>query len=109
MTSIRHIATLGAALVAVAALTVPAAAAASSDDVIKDCYEDGKLDRNYSRKDLKEAERNMPSDVDEYSDCRAVIRAAQLAAAGHGKHRPRAAAAGGGRPRSTRRSSSSAS
>lgn len=74
MTRLRHIATLIGAL---AALAVPASASADYRDVIKDCYEDGKLDGSYSREDLKQAERNVPSDVDEYSDCRAVIRAAR--------------------------------
>lgn len=74
MIRLRHIATLIAAL---AALAVPASAVADSDEVIKDCYEDGKLDRSYSREDLKQAEEDLPSDVDEYSDCRAVIRAAR--------------------------------
>ncbi|HEX8064941.1 MAG TPA: hypothetical protein VF520_00290 [Thermoleophilaceae bacterium] len=64
-------------LAAMASLAVPAPAAASSKDVIKDCYEDGKLDGSYSRQDLKEAEEDLPSDVDEYSDCRSVIRAAR--------------------------------
>jgi hypothetical protein len=60
------------------ALAVPAPArAADSDEIIRDCYEDGKLDGNYSNEDLKEAEDDLPSDVDEYSDCRSVIAAAR--------------------------------
>ena len=72
----RHIVLLltAAALCAVAA---PAPALADSDEVIRDCYEDGKLDKQYSDEDLEEAEDDLPSDVDEYSDCRAVIQAAR--------------------------------
>ena len=78
----RHIMLLCAALLALAA--VPAPALADGDDVIRDCYDDGKLDKEYSREDLDDAERDLPSDVDEYSDCRSVIRAAQ-ARGGKGK------------------------
>jgi hypothetical protein len=60
------------------ALAVPAPAmAADSDEIIRDCYEDGKLDGSYSDDDLQEAEDDLPSDVDEYSDCRSVIAAAR--------------------------------
>lgn len=62
----------------VCALAVPAPALADrSDEIIRDCYQDGKLDGKYSKGDLKEAEDDLPSDVDEYSDCRAVIGAAR--------------------------------
>ena len=66
-----------AALAALTALAGAATAGASSKDVIKDCYEDGKIDGHYSKEELKQAEEDIPSDVDEYSDCRAVIRAAR--------------------------------
>jgi hypothetical protein len=64
---------LVAALIALAA---PAAVQASGFDVIRDCAKDGRLDGNYSRGELKEARDNLPSDLDEYSDCREVINAA---------------------------------
>jgi hypothetical protein len=63
-------------LIAVLLLGLPAAAHASGADVIRDCADDGKLDKNYSQQDLQNAERNLPSDIDEYTDCRSVIRAA---------------------------------
>jgi hypothetical protein len=63
-------------LIAVLLLGLPAAAHASGADVIRDCADDGKLDKQYSPKELQDAERNLPSDIDEYTDCRAVIRAA---------------------------------
>ena len=64
------------ALIAVLLLGLPAAAHASGSDVIRDCADDGKLDKQYSQKELQSAERNLPSDIDEYTDCRSVIRAA---------------------------------
>ena len=56
------------------ALLVPAAALASGDDVIQDCADDGVIDGNYSDRELREAERDLPSDIDEYTDCREAIR-----------------------------------
>ena len=62
---------------AVIALAVPAPALASSDDVIRDCAQDGSVDGDYSQEELEQAERDLPNDIDEYTDCRAAIRAAQ--------------------------------
>jgi hypothetical protein len=77
-------------LVLVVALAAPALAQASPDAVIRDCAEDGDLDGNYSNDDLEQAENNLPSDLDEYSDCREVIGGAQTGGSGRG-------AGGGGR------------
>ena len=63
-------------VIAVLALGLPAAAQASWQAVIRDCAQDGKLDQHYSQSDLRKAEQNLPSDIDEYTDCRSVIRAA---------------------------------
>jgi hypothetical protein len=71
------------ALVAVLLLGLPAAAHASGSDVIRDCADDGKLDKQYSQKELQSAERNLPSDIDEYTDCRSVIRAAMHGGSGN--------------------------
>ena len=60
-------------LVLTAVLAVPTLAQASAAGVIRDCAEDGDLDRSYSNKDLKDAQGNLPADLDEYSDCREVI------------------------------------
>jgi hypothetical protein len=62
---------------------VPAAAAhASAASVIRDCTDDGVLQGTYSQKELRGALANLPSDVDEYTNCREIIRAAQLAGGG---------------------------
>jgi hypothetical protein len=62
---------------ALALVVLPGAALASSQDVIKDCSEDGDIDGSYSRNELEQAENDLPSDIDEYTDCREVIRGAQ--------------------------------
>jgi hypothetical protein len=59
-----------------AAACLPSAAAASPLQVIRDCADDGSLSRTYSNSDLRRARDNLPSDLDEYSDCREVISAA---------------------------------
>ena len=79
---LRHIVLLLAAAACCAAAAPAPALADRSDEVIRDCYEDGKLDGHYSDDDLKEAEDDLPNDVDEYSDCRSVIRGAR----GRGKN-----------------------
>jgi hypothetical protein len=83
VTRFRHIALLLAAIVCALATAAPALAA-DSDEVIRDCYDDGKLDGSYTQEELDEAEDDLPSDVDEYSDCRQVIASAK-ARGGKGK------------------------
>jgi hypothetical protein len=61
---------------------VAAPAAASPAGVIRDCSEDGVLNGKYSQSELEGALDQLPSDLDEYTDCRAVIRRAQLGSAG---------------------------
>ena len=70
-------------LVALCALAAPAAQA-SYRDVIKDCAQDGKLDKKYSDAELIKAKKKLPADVNEYSDCREVIGAAIGGAGKHG-------------------------
>jgi hypothetical protein len=67
-----HLLTIGA----LALLALPANAFASADQVIRDCARDGKLDHDYSNSELRKARNNLPSDLDEYSDCRDVIASA---------------------------------
>lgn len=64
---------------ALALLALPSLAHASAADVIRDCTLDSRLDGTYTQKELRSALANLPSDVDEYTNCRDVIRAAQLA------------------------------
>src|SRR5829696_1345805 len=63
------------------ALLAPALAHAGGDDVIRDCTSNGALTKKYSDRDYKRALSDLPADVDEYGDCRQIIREAQLAGA----------------------------
>jgi hypothetical protein len=77
------------ALLLMAVLATPALASPTS--VIRDCSEDGVLNGHYSQSELGGALEQLPSDLDEYTDCRAVIRRAQLGAAAaksHAKRKP---------------------
>jgi hypothetical protein len=65
-----------------AVLATPETAEASPQSVIVDCAKDGKLDHHYSLGDLKQAEKQLPSDVDEYTNCRDVINQAEVQASG---------------------------
>jgi len=71
------------ALTLLVALALPTFAQASGDDVIRDCAEDGDLDQDYSDQELEDAERNMPSDIEQYSDCGDVIAQAQAGGRGN--------------------------
>jgi hypothetical protein len=70
------------ALVALCVLgTTAPAAFADYHAVIRECYNTGQLTPGkYSRKDLKDARRHLPSDIKEYSDCEDLINAALAAA-----------------------------
>jgi hypothetical protein len=80
--------------VALCALALPAAAHASPNAVIRDCAEDGDLDRKYSNEDLRKAENNLPADLDEYSDCREVIAGAVTGGSDRGRGRDDGGAGG---------------
>jgi hypothetical protein len=68
-----------------AAAVIPAhALAQGSDEVIRDCAEDGDLDGDYSQEELDEAYENTPSDIDEYTNCREVIQSAREQSDGGG-------------------------
>ena len=60
----------------IALLVVPATATASVDAIYEDC-QDGRLDKRYPKPELREALRDMPADLDEYTNCRELIRAAR--------------------------------
>ncbi|MGI8624130.1 MAG: hypothetical protein ACR2NB_11755, partial [Solirubrobacteraceae bacterium] len=64
------------------AIAVPSVALASTSDVIHVDCQDGRIDGTYTQKQYRDALRTIQTALDEYSDCRDVIRRAQLAAAG---------------------------
>ena len=66
-------------------IATPAANAASSTDVLRDCADDGVLQGSYTPSELRKARQNIPTDTDEYTDCRDVLaRALTSAIAGTG-------------------------
>jgi hypothetical protein len=65
-------------------LLAPAVASASGADVIRDCARNGTLTKHYTQKEYAQALANLPADIEEYGDCRNIIRDAQLGAAGGG-------------------------
>src|SRR3954451_7468551 len=73
-----------AILTALLVLTAPGSASAAG--LTDDC-QDGKIDGTYTQSQYRQALQGIATDLDEYSDCRAVIRRAQLAAARSGSGR----------------------
>lgn len=74
-------------VIALLCLLAPAGALASKQGglrLIKDCASDGEITRHYTQSDYTYALDHLPSDLDEYTNCRDAIRAAQRAAAGGG-------------------------
>jgi len=75
---------LGSCLL-MALLAAPAANAASTTQILRDCADDGVLQGHYSPSELRRARQNIPTDTDEYTDCRDVLaRAAVAGVAGRG-------------------------
>jgi hypothetical protein len=84
MRRLRHI-VLAVAMPAIIALAAAGAAQAKGyQDVIHDCAQDGKLDHTYSHHVLDQALHHVPSDIDEYTDCRDAITQALAKRGGGG-------------------------
>lgn len=49
------------------------ASAASTTQILRDCADDGVLQGNYTPAELRKARQNIPTDTDQYTDCRDVI------------------------------------
>jgi hypothetical protein len=56
----------------------PALAGGGGAAVIRDCTDDGVLEGHYTQSQLKDALASIPSDVDEYTNCREVIHSAYV-------------------------------
>jgi hypothetical protein len=80
--------------VLVCMLAAAATALASGRSVIRDCTDNGRIDSYHSQSDYKDALRRLPSDVDEYTDCRQIIESAKRRDAG--KAPPGSGGSGGG-------------
>ena len=55
---------------------LPTSAAASGGEVVDDCADNGKLDRRYSDRELRQGIDELPTDQLEYGDCKEIIAAA---------------------------------
>jgi hypothetical protein len=62
-----------------ALVAAPAANAASTTQILRDCADDGVLQGSYSPSELRRARQNIPTDTDEYTDCRDVLARAAVA------------------------------
>lgn len=67
-----------AAVVALCLLVPAQAAWGSGDDVLIDCNDHGRLTKDYSQKEYREALARIPADLKQYTDCEGIIRRAQL-------------------------------
>jgi hypothetical protein len=75
----------------------PAANAASTTQILRDCADDGVLQGDYTPAELRKARQNIPADTDQYTDCRDVIaRAAARGVAGDAASTGGGAGGGGG-------------
>jgi hypothetical protein len=72
-------------------LLVPSARAATPIQIIRDCADDGVLNGHYTPAELRKARSQVPTDVDEYSDCSDVLSRAIAAGTA-----PKSPAGGGG-------------
>ena len=72
----RPLTALLSLLAVVVALAAPAAALASPEQILDDC-QDGRIDKKYSSEDYRQALKDVPPDLDEYTNCRELIRAAE--------------------------------
>ena len=64
-----------------ASLVTPTVALADYQELLKDACRDERVNGTYSQKDYRDALANIPADADQYTNCRDVLRAAQLASA----------------------------
>jgi hypothetical protein len=74
-----------ALLITLSLLPAATALAASATTVIRDCTDDGVLQGKYTQSELRRALASVPSDVDEYTNCRDVLRRAAFGGASGGK------------------------
>jgi len=78
-----------------AVLAVLALPGTSMADPIRDCNFDGDLDRIYPNSELRSALDRIPTDLDEYSNCREIISGAIAGGSDRGGNRPTAGTEGG--------------
>jgi hypothetical protein len=75
-------------LLALAVLAVLALPAGAMANPVRDCANDGDLDRKYSNQELQHGLDRIPGDLDEYSNCRDILSGAITSGSDKGGHRP---------------------
>jgi hypothetical protein len=77
-------------------LAAPTASAGVRQKILRECQE-GRITGNYTPGQLRDARKHIPTDVDEYSDCRDVLAQASLSgrSGGGGSNNPGPVAPGG--------------
>ena len=78
---LRNLSLLGV----IALLVLPASAQASA---LTDCIADNDLDQHYSNSELRNAVDNLPTDSDEYGNCREILAGAIASGSDKGGGRP---------------------
>jgi hypothetical protein len=75
--------TLSGLILLLAALAAAPASAGVREKILRECQE-GRITGDYTPGQLRDARKNIPTDIDEYSDCRDVLSRAALAGRGGG-------------------------
>ena len=83
-------------LAVLALLALPGSAMAQSP--IADCSDDGVLDKPWSNSELRDAIDKLPTDLDEYSNCRELLTNAITSGSDRGGNRPTLGAGGSALP-----------
>ena len=73
-------------LAVLAMMAMPGGAMAQNP--IGDCNDDGDLDHKYKNKELRDAIERLPTDLDEYSNCREILSGAITSGSDQGGGRP---------------------
>jgi hypothetical protein len=88
-------AALASCVAAVLLVTASPALAGTREKILQEC-QDGRLTGHYTVKQIRDARDHIPTDIDQYSDCRDVLSRALADAAGGGGAGGGGGAAGGG-------------
>ena len=68
-------------------LAAPTASAGVREKILRECQE-GRITGNYTPGQIRDARKNIPTDIDEYSDCRDVLAQATLSSRAGGGGNP---------------------
>jgi hypothetical protein len=86
---------LASCVAAVLLATASPALAGTREKILQEC-QDGRLTGDYTAKEIRDARNHIPTDIDQYSDCRDVLSRALDARAGGGGGGGAGAGGGGG-------------